>query len=536
MDNLEESYESSIFQDKHTTSNDLDSNEDNFLSILDFDYYPEEINSLLDSDFTKNDQFELNLRSLEEDIEENISLSSGPIEFNLSSLQATDDLSENELDNILSKPSRDTIFDESEEESISLSGEELNNITSDVDDSLSLLDSEDDEDDNNLLIADELNDRYDNLDDEEISFDSEDLDHTLDPDDEEDEDLESDSIFTEDESVVEKIYGSEEDYDSPVEGEEISLSTDELDNILSDGGEYLDETPIEEEEDESEHKSFFDSFEDEEGPIGLSEDELDKITNPSDTNPSIPSLFDETSEDESISLSADELGNITAEETEEVGSVFEEGEEENEIALSGDELNNLLDSGEIESEESSSLFDETSEDESISLSADELGNITAEETEEVSLDSNELNNITFEDEAEDTTEEFIFQDDEESSSNSFLENDSNEEIALSGSELDNLLESGSEGLDETPVLNNSDIQDDDFILDDTISNDSNLEETANEIDPEDLKLKHIKKDELKKLMSHMDELLGSLPDSYIKEFASSEYFDLYKKIMSELDL
>ena len=90
------------------------------------------------------------------------------------------------------------------------------------------------------------------------------------------------------------------------------------------------------------------------------------------------------------------------------------------------------------------------------------------------------------------------------------------------------------------------IGDDDFEIDDNSSlanlGEFNLEESS----PEDLsdstdrfdsfQFGSVKKEELKKVISYMDELLGSLPDSYIKEFASSEYFELYKKIMNELEL
>jgi hypothetical protein len=46
------------------------------------------------------------------------------------------------------------------------------------------------------------------------------------------------------------------------------------------------------------------------------------------------------------------------------------------------------------------------------------------------------------------------------------------------------------------------------------------------------KLKH----ELKTVLSYMDQLLESLPDEKIEEFARSEYFDTYKKLFRELGL
>ncbi|MDR1144389.1 MAG: hypothetical protein LBK77_09280 [Spirochaetaceae bacterium] len=44
------------------------------------------------------------------------------------------------------------------------------------------------------------------------------------------------------------------------------------------------------------------------------------------------------------------------------------------------------------------------------------------------------------------------------------------------------------------------------------------------------------KQELKTVLSYMDQLLESLPDDKIEEFAKSEYFDTYKKLFEELGL
>jgi hypothetical protein len=44
------------------------------------------------------------------------------------------------------------------------------------------------------------------------------------------------------------------------------------------------------------------------------------------------------------------------------------------------------------------------------------------------------------------------------------------------------------------------------------------------------------KQELKTVLSYMDQLLESLPEDKIEEFAKSEYFDTYKKLFEELGL
>ncbi len=779
MDNSEESFESSLSK-KNLDSDLLDEFDDadtgslsEFHDIIDFEYYPEDIDTILDDDLVapQNDNvLNFNLSSLEEEIEDD-SLSEKPIEFNLSSF--VDRTAMNILEDEVNQSS--SLLEDSEDEIISLSPNELGNITNELDSDIL------DDDDTNLLVPDELEQNELNLDDEPISLDASELDHILNADDSDEEETE-DSIFGELEDKS-SLVGVNENYDDFDEGE-ISLSTNELDNILGSDSNEEFESSIDE-DDSNEHKSFFDDFDEEEETdqqieedetIALSLDELgnitstpteeadsaleerdenialsgDELNNLLDTGDleseedSSGSTFDSDEEDdESIALSPDELGNITSTETEEFVSDLNENEEED-IALSGDELNNLLDTGDLIGEEdsnpSNSIESIDDEDESIALSLDELGNITATEIEEVgsvfedasdediALSGDELSNLLdtadliVEDDNSSSTSELIEEDesialspdelgnitstetedilsptdennedeialsgeelsnlldtsdlqiDEESSGlnedepislsseedlelKDFSENESEveDDIALSGDELTNLLETENqtdisqeqptsffETIDEedesialtddelgniTPEplsdgeeeislsgeeLNNilDDNQSDDSINDylsntseddsidqfnyehdesstenkvgfDSEDTDSNISLSSNELnniledDPElgineddfiindensqitaldsvednqtlvgsenftQTSLKNVNREELKKLMSHMDELLGSLPDSYIKEFATSEYFELYKKIMEELEL
>jgi len=46
---------------------------------------------------------------------------------------------------------------------------------------------------------------------------------------------------------------------------------------------------------------------------------------------------------------------------------------------------------------------------------------------------------------------------------------------------------------------------------------------------------NIKKD-IKSVLSYMDQLLESLPEEKIKEFAESEYFEMYHRLFSELGI
>ena len=44
------------------------------------------------------------------------------------------------------------------------------------------------------------------------------------------------------------------------------------------------------------------------------------------------------------------------------------------------------------------------------------------------------------------------------------------------------------------------------------------------------------KDDVKTVLSYMDQLLESLPEEKIEEFARSEYFEVYKKLFEELGI
>jgi hypothetical protein len=46
----------------------------------------------------------------------------------------------------------------------------------------------------------------------------------------------------------------------------------------------------------------------------------------------------------------------------------------------------------------------------------------------------------------------------------------------------------------------------------------------------------LSKDEMKKMMNYLDNLLGNLPEDMIQEFSKSSYFELYKKLMSDIGI
>ncbi|EMM85114.1 hypothetical protein LEP1GSC039_0681 [Leptospira santarosai str. 2000027870] len=351
-----------------------------------------------------------------------------------------------------------------------------------------------------------------------------------------------------------------EDTSFEVEDEEaIALSEDELGNLLASES----EEPIS--SFGSEDTSF--EVEDEEA-IALSEDELGNLL-ASETEEPVSSFGSEESsfeveDEEAIALSEDELGNLLASESEEPISSFGsedtsfEVEDEEAIALSDDELGNLLSDdsnmGTDGFEDTGSMF---KENESPSLPAEQdLGGPDEFGLEEAPSDSSvdfELNEFFPEPEGEDK-----------------------ESIALSEEELGNLLSSEdtfasakeedlNEILGELPLV--SDLDAFDSIDDDvskeevtrvaptTVNEDemiivldeyadeeksSPIEELRKTPDQSETPIQGDasgetpSKEEMKRIMTYLDELLGNLPDDLIREFSRSDYFELYKKLMKQI--
>lgn len=483
-----------------------------------------------------------------------------------------------------------SFFDEEpqdDDDSIALSPEELGNITAGEEEAeeISFGNSELTNEDEFDTSSEELPEFGDVSEDEDISLSDDELENIL--------------QTGEVEEVAEESF-----FDKPIEedDESISLSPEELGNItaLDEEDSFQNDEPIEELnlDEEMSDTGFLDSAstEDEE-EISLSTDELENILQSGEAvteesvaddqfdlseEPSI-GVFDEDTqeEDESITLSVEELSNITGEDDElgelnlnsfdgekdihleddsleSTASFVDDGDEDEEISLSGDELNNILESGgfteeETGEDESSPVFEnQEEEDESISLSPEELGNITGEMdalSSEYLQDEDSKDDFLIGSDSEDSDEYLTA--DELPDNSSFEETiefdpasdiDEDNDISLSGDELNNILMDSEEATDNDILANTELISEEGFDLSPSTSDfgDDSVEVSL-EDDELDRKydavgINSVSKDDFKKVMSHLDKLLGSLPDSYIKEFAASEYFDLYKKIMNELEL
>ncbi|EKN86553.1 hypothetical protein [Leptospira interrogans] len=377
--------------------------------------------------------------------------------------------------------------------------------------------------------------------------------------------------------------------------EPIALSDEELGNLLA--SENEEPTAISEESNDLADSVDWDSpptseisLEDEESnePIALSNEELgnllasenEELTTSEESNdladsvdwdspPTSEISLEDEEANEPIALSDEELGNLLASENEEPAAMSEES-------------NDLADSVDWDSSPASEISEISLEDEEasepIALSLDELDHILTDENEEPAAMSEESNDLA----------DSVDWDSPPASEISLEDEEASEPIAFSDEELGNLLASGneesedkigsnipkveteedlSEILGELPPVSDLDAFDS---IDEDVSKEEEvsaivptlesvkdqemiivLDEYADEEEPspiEELRKTPDQteaiagelsgdvpsKDEMKRIMTYLDELLGNLPDDLIREFSRSDYFELYKKLMKQI--
>ncbi len=305
---------------------------------------------------------------------------------------------------------------------------------------------------------------------------------------------------------------------------DVALSEDELGNILED----VDESNMIEADgegsadlDDMHEADLLDSgldFDSEE-PIDLDaspDSEIDEIEDHLPELPELDTSFEdfETDQDSFVNESDDELINALSDEP--VSESEENGPEDTDFPEES-----------IDDLPMPALDLDSEEDEDITLTPEELGNIISD-TEE-----------TGEDFSTDLEAESEFPDAPESKDPaSFLDlSDDDDEgpIALSDEELENILEDvDSEepvSEDETPFHEFE--KEMPFHETPAFAQLQDEQERKTEAAAAEAGLNPA---ELKKMISYLDNLFDQLPESTIKEFSKSEYFDLYKKIMGDLGL
>ncbi|RME92686.1 MAG: hypothetical protein D6767_02610, partial [Candidatus Hydrogenedentota bacterium] len=345
------------------------------------------------------------------------------------------------------------------------------------------------------------------------------------------------------------------------EEEDITLSTDELDGILQDTqevpSEELSETPIPAEDEilslkdepatqaqTEETMSSEDFFsEEEEGPITLSPDEMDGIledvdeeaieeVGPTEENQPLETE-PETESSEQPALSAEPASAPMASPEAPMSSEdFFSEEEEGPITLSPDEMSGILEDVEEEVEEVSP------QDTSQELKADEEPTTleqTTEETPEELPQELEVEDVELEEEpveiSSDEVSELVSTEsemEEETRSEISLEEDlEKQDVNIS----DTLPEAErAEDIKEEPVNLTAPAVKEEPV---TISEEEgsvDLEKKASEEEalPD--------REELRDMIAYLDNLLGELPEETIKNFANSEYFKLYQKVLNQLGL
>jgi len=465
---------------------------------------------------------------------------------------------------------------ETDDEPITLSLEELENITADNEIYESKLED---------AISQETPQNFDSVSSLEDSFEE---DFAGVPEEEV-------AGFTDEE--LDQILGKDifEDSDQDFSDESISLSGEELNQILADEdvkNENFDqlESEISQEhqkpslesdldfsfEDDSTTSTLLDGERDDLTPFSeeVSREEVQPIEETSTTELESSEIFgDEDIASEPITLSMDELSAIT--ENQSSSDLLEQDAQD--TTLDFEELN--LGDQNI-SPEDSALLTESDESENLTLSDEELGNILGTDEEEPGEESSDLadmfdTEITFlpEESEEAALEESgnieILPSEIDSFDEDFKaeEDYSDEPITLSAEELSDIigdvppgedLEERSELVVEKPLspsIKIEPLQEEEIIDLDEFAEEgkaSPLEElrhsypaekdvavTENKsplqkLDGEKTEDSELSAEDKKKVLLYLDNLLGNLPDDLIREFSKSSYFDLYKKLMKEI--
>lgn len=327
----------------------------------------------------------------------------------------------------------------------------------------------------------------------------------------------------------------------PDDGLEMSDDVLALDDDSDSSDDVMAATATADDADEVEHEELT--------PIS---DDLDLDFEVPADGPLASALSDDDDDDEPITLSEDELGSILddVEPSDEMvegvalgpdasasapAPLAEPAGVEEDITLTDDELNQVLLDGDVGSAaapqaEAPSLLDDE-DDEPITLTPEELGNIVADADQMDAAPSAEAAPV------------------------SILDSEDDEgPVALSENELDAILED----VDDAPMMAAGEpVTDDDLFGDEPAAGEEHvivLDEYDDEIAAaaaveaekptgtdaaivdRAAEAAGVNKEELKKVISYLDNLFDQLPDSTVEEFSRSEYFELYRKVMSELGL
>lgn len=358
-----------------------------------------------------------------------------------------------------------------------------------------------------------------------------------------------------------------------------------FDDFAGEGDDQDSGAPAEEDGEDSPSGVPADLFGDDDNePIALSPDELENIMD--DVEPDDSESSDDF-DDALPDLELEEAPDL--EDAESIESDFDGGElpvidgapdaeDEEDITLTDEELSQVLldteqleDAGEDIPDAPPLASLDGDDDEPIALTPEELGNIVSEvDEEEVEMvESATPDDLTFVDDfemdepsepSEDEPELLEIDESGFEGAGTDLDLEPDEgPVALSGSEIDSILEDAEEddsGYQSSPEMPDEPVSIPELEPEEGLINLDEYEEaapaaaaaeaapsTATAVAPAHEELadrvadeEGLDKEELRKMIGYLDRLFDQLPDTTIREFSRSEYFDLYKKIMSDLGL
>ncbi|MFW6233851.1 MAG: hypothetical protein ACOC4I_00540 [Spirochaetota bacterium] len=274
---------------------------------------------------------------------------------------------------------------------------------------------------------------------------------------------------------------------------------------------------------------FFDDDGDE--TIALTGDELDNILSTAEFTEEAgqPSEFEDESTFEASleNVSSEEPHPADAPDTEDEADVWTELAAGDSEPVDVDEQDDLLQ--EPDADEGEIAFDDENEDSSFDESTVTIGSDIDVQNEfdspvsEIDLEADEYE-LTIEDDT-----------DEESETNEEIDALANMDIESELADIDELTDEEDTSTDfmtesDDSAPEGNDLQEPEPEIEAPVSELS--EENTRNVDdiPSDIR------EEIRAVLTYMDQLLESLPEEKIKEFAESEHFEVYKRLFEELDL
>ena len=206
---------------------------------------------------------------------------------------------------------------------------------------------------------------------------------------------------------------------------------------------------------------------------------------------------------------------------EETTGFFKDEDTDEAIALTGDELNNILITADFtEENEPDTKVNETVYDEDMGTceactddekekNEDDLSSEKAVDFDDITLENSKLDDFVI-------PEELDY---------SMLNNESEEIVSTEGSDMSYLDEKDAEDDVSVEIPETQDIS-----IETSHKDTSTSDTEASEVLPSNIK------NEVKSVLAYMDQLLESLPEDKMKEFAESEYFEMYNRLFSELGI